>query len=576
MKTCRFFVSIIIISLHFSILAQSKYPQDYFRSPLQDTVLYLAGNFGELRNNHFHSGIDIKTNGVEGLNVFAVADGYVSRIKVSSTGYGNALYITHPNGYVSLYGHLQCYLGNIAKYVRAKQYEKRLFEIDITLAPDELPVLKGDIVALSGNSGASGGAHLHFEIRDAVTEAIINPLLFDFNIKDNIPPIIKSISIYPLDSSGFVNYQSNYKTFAALGSGGGKYTLGKNPLITVYGNIGFAFDGIDRLNTQDNQCGIYSAELYVDSQLIYAHALEKFLFDKTRCINSHIDYDRYQKTHVRAQKCFVDYNNQMGIYTDLVNYGRCCFNDNNLHTVLLIAKDVYGNASQLSFKVQSKHIVMANQKNKMPTNYVATFPFGKENWYATDDFKITIPANLLYDTLPFEYFESDTLKGSISPLHHVHNIYTPAHSNFTLSIKINVPEKYQSKIVVTLVNESFYYKSVGGIYHDGWITAQTREFGNYTVRIDSIAPTINPINIFNNKSIGYQANIKASITDNLSGIKSYNAYIDGEWTVMIYDLKYNLLTLNLDPTLAKGKHTFKLVVEDQCGNVKEYIAAFNK
>ena len=570
------FTSIIFITVSLVIFAQTKYPQDYFMMPLPDSVLYLAGNFGELRNNHFHSGIDIKTNGVEGLNVFAIADGYVSRIKVSSTGYGYALYITHPNGYVSVYGHLQCYIGNIAKYVLTKQYEKKMFEVDLYLTPDELPVTKGDIIALSGNSGASGGAHLHFEIRDAVTEEIINPLLFGFNIKDNIPPIIKSISIYPLDSSGYVNYQSTFKTFSAFGSGGGKYTLGKNPLITVYGNIGFAFDGIDRLNTQDNQCGIYSAELYIDSQLVYSHELEKFQFDKTRCINSHIDYERYIKTHVRAQKCFVDYNNQLGIYTNLTNYGKCNFNDNTMHNVLLIAMDAYGNSSQLSFKIQSKHILMVNPKNKVEPNYVATFPFGKENWYATDDFKITIPANLLYDTLQFEYYKGDTLSGFQSALHHVHNIYTPAHSYFTISIKTDVPEKYQSKAVITLVNEAFYYKSVGGTYHDGWVTSKTREFGNYSVKIDSIPPKINPINIYNNKNIGYQASIKASITDNLSGIKSYNAYIDDKWTLMIYDLKYNSLTLNLDPALSKGKHTFKLIVEDQCSNVKEYSAVFSK
>lgn len=556
------------------VIAQQKFPKDYFRPPL-DIPLYLSGNFGELRNNHFHSGIDIKTNGVEGLNIYSIADGYVSRIKVSSTGYGNALYITHPNGYVSLYGHLQCYIGNIGKYVKQKQAEQQSFDIDVYPTALELPVTQGDIIALSGNSGASGGAHLHFEIRDAATEDILNPLLFGFDIKDNIPPVLKSISIYPLDETSFVNYQSNYKSFAVYG-GGGKYTLGKTSLITVYGSIGFAFDGIDRLNMQDNPCGIYSVELYVDSQLIYSHELEKFAFEKTRCLNSHIDYERYIKSHARVQKCFVDHNNQLGIYKNIVNHGRYQFNDNKLHNVLLIAKDVYGNTSQLDFKLQSKHIVMATEVNKTPFHYVTTFPYGQENTYETPDFKINIPANMLYDTLLFEYYSTDIMAGCLSPTHHVHNVFTPSHSYFSLAIKVDVPEKYWNKAVVALVNESYYYKSMGGTYNNGWIIAQTREFGNYTVRIDTVPPKINPINIYNNKNVGSQSNIKASITDNLSGIKSYKAYIDDQWVLMAYDLKYNLLTHTMDPTLTKGRHIFKLVVSDERGNTKEYSAVLIK
>lgn len=567
---------IITIFIYNPIIAvsQQKYPTNYFRPPL-DVPLYLSGNFGELRNNHFHSGIDIKTSGVEGLNIYAVADGYVSRIKVSSTGYGNALYITHPNGYVSLYAHLQCYIGNIGKYVKQKQSESESFDIDVYPTATELPVKQSDIIALSGNSGASGGPHLHFEFRDAATEVILNPLLFGFDIKDNIPPILKSISIYPLNETGFVNYQSTYKSVPVYGSNG-KYSLGKTPLITVYGNIGFAFDGYDLLNTQSNNCGIYSVALYVDSVLIYSHELEKFAFDKTRSLNSHIDYERYVKTHARVQKCFVDYNNQLGIYKNLVNYGRYNFSDNKLHNILFVVKDVYGNTSQLAFKLQSKHILMANETNKMPLHYVATFPYPQENTYETTNFKVAIPANTLFDTLLFEYYTSDAMIGCLSPTHHVHNVFTPCLSNFTVSIKADVPEKYRDKAVIALVNESFYYKAMGGIYNNGWISTQTREYGNYTVRIDTVPPKINPINIYNNKNIGYQANIKASITDNLSGIKSYKAYIDDQWVLMVYDLKYNLLTLTLDPTLAKGKHTFKLVVNDERGNTKVYSAVFTK
>jgi murein DD-endopeptidase MepM/ murein hydrolase activator NlpD len=544
-----------------------------------DIPLYLAGNFGELRNNHFHSGIDIKTNGVEGLNVYAVADGYVSRIKISAAGYGNALYITHPNGYLSLYGHLQSFTGDIAKYVRQKQYEQKSFEIDIHPNATELPLLKGDIIAISGNSGSSGGAHLHFELRDAATEEILNPLLFGFDIKDDIAPVIRSLSIYPLDSMAYVNYQSSYKTFTTYGSVG-KYNLGKTPLITVYGQIGFAFDAFDRLNMQDNQCGIYSAELYVDSQLIYSHELEKFSFDKTRSVNSHIDYEHYIKTKSRTksrvQKCFVDYNNQMGIYKNLVNYGQYNFNDNKLHHILMIIKDVYGNTSSLNFNIQSKNIAMAKLPKALSAHQVATFPFAQENWYATENFKINIPANTLYDTLQFEYYVGDILKGCVSTFHHVHNIYTPSHGYFTISLKADIPEKYYHKAVVTLVNEEFYYKSVDGTFVNGWMVAQTREFGNYTVRIDTLPPKINPINIVNNKNLGVQSTIKVSITDNLSGIKSYNAYIDDKWELMIYDQKYNLLTLHLGPELAKGKHTFKLVVEDQRENSTEYSAVFVK
>ncbi|RMG76485.1 MAG: M23 family metallopeptidase, partial [Bacteroidetes bacterium] len=345
----------VLIQLSYSLLGQNKdslefkYPQNYFRSPL-DIPLLLAGNYGEIRSNHYHAGIDIKTEGVEGKNVYAAADGYVSRIKISEGGYGKALYITHPNGYTTVYAHLKRFNDTIEQYVRKQQYLKESYEIELFPPKNSLKVKKGDIIAVSGNTGGSGGPHLHFEIRETDTEVPINPLLFGFDIKDDIPPIIKHLTIYPIDDTSFVNRRSRPKRYALSGSNG-KYSLSATP--EVKGIIGFGIEVIDKLNGSNNRCGIYSIDLTIDGDTIYRHHIEDIPFHKTRYINCHVDYEAWKKDGIKTQRCYRLPNNQLDFYDKLKYNGLYMFTDDSVHEVRFIVKDTYQNTSELVFNVKS-------------------------------------------------------------------------------------------------------------------------------------------------------------------------------------------------------------------------------
>ncbi|MGL5889408.1 MAG: M23 family metallopeptidase, partial [Bacteroidia bacterium] len=249
---------------------QTNYPKNYFQTPI-DAPLLLAGNFGELRPNHFHAGIDITTQGKEGIAIFAAAEGYVSRIRISPFGYGKALYITHPNGYTTVYGHLRNFNKDIGMYAERNQYEAELFEIDITVPPGALPVKKGEIIARSGNTGGSGGPHLHFEIRDTKTEDALNPLLFGLPVADKVAPTIVRVAIIPLDANARVNGK-NQKKYIALKSLKGIFVpaTAADTLPRISGRIGFAVDAYDKESTPHGKNGVYGIRLSINGSDVYA------------------------------------------------------------------------------------------------------------------------------------------------------------------------------------------------------------------------------------------------------------------------------------------------------------------
>ena len=561
----RFPLIFLLFLLTTASFGQTTYPADYFRSPV-DTTIALAGNFGEIRPNHFHAGFDIKTNNHEGMKIYAAADGYISRIKISPVGYGNALYITHPNGYTSVYGHLKSFDGVIAAFTKTAQYALQSFELDTLLSPAMLPVTKGQLIALSGNTGGSQGPHLHFEIRETATEKPVNPYFFGFVVPDEIKPKITEIVIYPLGENALVNGKSQLRKIKTLYKNG-KYSYASADTINVSGEIGFGIECYDTENKSTNQNGVYSIELQSGGKRIFYYEMEKFSFENARYVNAHIDYPSKQKHGTKIQKCFVSKNNQIGIYKDVINSGVLNFTDDSVHWIRYIVKDFVGNTTELMIKVKSSS-KMSNPIRKKDSDI--PFDCSVENKFNSEDVKIIIPAYALYEDVVFTYSKPGSAIGTYSPTHLILNDEVALQKNISLSIKpVRLPDSLFNKACIVSINAKGGKSYEGGAFADGWVTTQTKEFGNYAVGIDTIPPKLKPafkttkyqkVNLSKAKRIGIIA------TDNLSGIREYSALIDGRWVLLEYEFKQNLLFYTFDASVSSGEHVFNLEVKDGKGN----------
>lgn len=548
------------------------YPQQYFRAPL-DIPLNLSGNFGELRTNHFHAGLDIKTEQREGLPVYAAAEGYVSRIKVSSVGYGYALYIDHPAGYTTVYGHLLSYHGAIAAYTRSQQYASESFSVDLFPAPGELPVNKGDLIGLSGNSGGSGGPHLHFEIRDTKSENPMNPLLFGLEVRDNLPPSISGIWVVPLSDSSMVQGSGGIRTYNT-NVATGKCALEKRDPIVVYGDIGFAIHTADKLDGNANRCGVYRIELHVDSLLVFAQTLDQLDFATSRAINAHTVYEKFKKERTSIHRSYRLVNNPLNIYDNLLNDGMVSFRDGKRHKVSYSVMDIRGNTSTLEFVVESaKSFSGSAPKKEIPQ---AVFHYEKDNALDLGDIRVFIDAFSLYEDLDFNiYRKTPGMEGAITPTYIVASPYVPVHAHYQLGIKAHdLQEADRDKaLVVRWDPEKDRLYPEPTTYEDGWLLAESQYFGYFSVMIDKTAPTISSIDFSaamkNHRSFSFR------VRDNLSDVSEIIPRIDGQWALMEYDAKTDRLTYYFDSErISHGKHHFELTVRDGRGNEKTFSAPF--
>lgn len=564
------FLSFLSIFSTFGQAADSI-PKNYFRSPL-GIPLYLAGNFGELRSNHFHSGLDMKTQGKEGFNVYAAAEGYVSRVKISPWGYGKTIYIDHPNGYTTVYAHLQKFKGDIAEKIKAYQYKNESWEIDWYPDTNSIMVNKGDILALSGNTGGSGGPHLHFEIRETKTEFPVNPLLFGFDIKDDIKPIIKSVAFFPVDEYSVVNRKNQSEQFQVIGSNG-KYKLKYPTAANAYGNVGIGIETIDKLNGVSNRNGIYSIQLEANGEIIYLSEMEKFSFDESRGLNALIDYKTYLKTKKRYQKSFIEPNNSLSIYKQSKNNGIINLTSNDTVDLKYTIFDTYGNKSTLNFQLFGSE--KPNPNSKLTAKVDTIFNFSDSNYFAAKNVSVNIPKNALYKDLAFEFGTGKKIYGAITPTYQIHNDYTPIHHPIEVNIKPGrIAEELREKAIIVCINRNGKYYSKGGKWRNNTLSTKSKTFGGFAVMIDTIPPKLSAFNIIPNRNMANYKQIAFTIGDNLSGIKSYNGYIDGKWVIMEYEAKKARIFYNID-NLPKGKHEIKVIVEDGVGNKTEKSIPFS-
>jgi hypothetical protein len=542
------------------------YPQNYFRYPL-DLPPVTAGSFGELRPNHFHSGLDFRTNQTTGFPVHAAQDGYVSRLRVEFGGFGNAIYITHPSGYTTVYGHIERFAPALEKAVRQMQYAQQTDMVDFKLDPLQIEICQGDVIAWSGNAGASAGPHLHFEIRDTKTEETINPQLFGLTIPDRVPPTIYAIAIYHLDGSPFS--EKTPRQFLPVTGRNGSYRLTRPGVINAGGETGFGITANDVTSASPNHNGIYSAELKVDGKTVYTFAVERFAFDQTHAINAYIDYPEFLKTHRWVQKCFILPGSKISLYPQSVNRGVVNFNDDAVHHVQYVIKDVAGNTSTLNVDVESSsaQLTTANKPSGI------LFHYDKPNEFSNDKLKVMIAPGNLYDDVDFTYSTLPKRPGAYSLTYVIHNRFTPLHDTFDLWIKPDSTiGKYTSKAVI--VNTDGVCENT--VYEDGYLKTKARTFGDYFIKLDTEPPFIIPINIKKGLVKKITRGIFLKIGDRLSGVKTYIGKIDDKWVLMEWDYKTHILRYTFTADVAPGKHTFDLTVIDNKDNTSHFTAEFYK
>jgi murein DD-endopeptidase MepM/ murein hydrolase activator NlpD len=554
-----------------AVSAQENKP--VFINPLHG-VLRFSGTFGELRGTHFHAGIDLKTAQVEGKPVMAVDDGYISRIAVSPSGYGKALYINHPGGYTTVYAHLQRMKGNIETFLLKKHYELQSYRLDVSLKPDELPVKKGDTIAWSGNSGSSGGPHLHFEVRETATQAALNPLHYGFRAKDFIRPTLLLFKAYPAGHGSLVN-GSPVPVSYELAGWGPKYRLRTTDTLSIAGSAWFGLKAHDLLNDEPNKNGIYAMSLFIDSVEVFGIEFSRLYFDKARYINALCDYPEYRATGRRVVNTRKAPCNRLNIYKVLKDNGVYTFLPDSLYRLKFVVTDHYGNESVLRLVVKGAKEVYAPFRLRSPSHI--QFACEQSARWDTVGFQFIAPERAFYDTVNFRYRRMPAPPAYYSDFHVVHNPNTPIHEACTLRIiPDRLPERLKKQALIAKVDEKGKPAAAGGKWDGEWLTVSIRDFGTYAIMADTLPPVVSPVNFVSNQPLKNKERVNIRIKDEFSGIKSYVPTLNGNWILMEYDAKNNLLSYFRDAMARKGRNTLNLKVTDEAGNEKvvEYILIF--
>jgi hypothetical protein len=549
-------LTILLVSGLIKAGAQTPYPKGYFRNPL-NIPISLSGNFGELRPNHYHMGIDIKTLAKENQPVYAAAEGYISRIKIEPGGFGRAIYITHPNGYTTLYAHLNNFAAKIDAYVKQQQYASETWRIELAVPPALMPVKQGDFIAYSGNTGGSQAPHLHFEIRRTSDDVNLNPLLFGLPLKDYVPPRILRFAVYDRTRSV---YEQTPKLASARISGKSYVT---SPTVVKVGSplVSFAITAFDTHSGSSNLNGIYSATLYVNDVEEESFKMSEISYNDTRFLNAHIDY-RYKSLHGAYLQHLSELPGFLNsIYNSGEGKGVIDISDGQVYEILVVVKDAAGNISNLKTRVQFDPKVPLAPPSAGKLFYPLMLDgFEKENC------EFFIGERCLYDSVHITYRNFASAEPDVvSDVHSIGANYIPLHESFLVRIQPDLSFNESDSQYTVMKWSSGSRSGVQKVqWQQNWASARFREFGNFQLVRDSVPPVIIP-SFSDFADLSMASRITFNVKDNLHAVKNVRAELDGNWLRFTND-KYKAFIYQFDEKCLAGQHVLKISAEDEAGN----------
>lgn len=577
----KYFLTIVGVLFSLPLCAQTYEEKDIdFEgmqlAPPMNIPLILAGNFGEMRSNHFHTGLDIKTKGVEGQNLYAIEEGTISRVRVSPWGYGLAVYIDHPNGLTSLYAHMKSFSKEIDSLVYSIQKKKEAYVIDEIVLQAGVKVEKGEFIGLSGNSGSSSAPHLHFEIRETKTEHALNPLKFQCyqeKIKDNTKPTLRGIKIYAVSDEGYMIPGQN-KYFPC------KYVDGKflvnngkpidaSSIASENSHLAFGFHVVDKLDAAHNICGVHNTFLSKGDEVLHEQKTDYINFDHNRFLNSHQDYYEFKQNRRNIHKNFKTMINDLPIYPvhkSKINW------DNAAGNYSFKAFDIHGNLTKIEFSISmSSTVKKVNPFDKREDYY---FPH-ELNTLMDDNFQLLFETGSFYEPLE-KIFKVDSNSTYLTPKYEFSESQIPVQRYF--DVRIRVPKDLQfnrKKMGIGVISDKGYLSYRSGDFVDGWVESTSRSFGTFVLMTDTIAPIIKPLDFNNGKTISKYKTLELSIEDNLSGVWKYKAFINESWVLMEYMRRKKKYVIWLDerskPNLRKGENKVRIWAVDAEGNETEGV-----